>query len=255
MTTAWRRPASGRCRMHATLGHDALPLACRQFPRVTVEDPRGVSVTLSHYCPTAAGLLERDTAAPFTIVLDPPAFPAVRRIRRSRRPRRAAAALAPRHADGLGRVVGVRATRGGCVRGEPGRRTRRWRVCVALSHDLESWQPADGPLLDRVREAFRVATPHARPCAGRRRSWRRCTTPFRPTSGPGRSRRRRARRPRAAATPGRARLRQLAHLSGHRTSHLAAAAWKRRRHSSRTGCSIRETRPAAPAPRRPAGAG
>src|SRR5262245_46910949 len=35
----------GRCRIHTALGHDALPLACRQFPRVSLVDPRGVSVT------------------------------------------------------------------------------------------------------------------------------------------------------------------------------------------------------------------
>jgi len=48
---------AGGCAIHRALGHSALPLACRQFPRVSVIDPRGVSVTLSHYCPTAAGLL------------------------------------------------------------------------------------------------------------------------------------------------------------------------------------------------------
>jgi Fe-S-cluster containining protein len=45
------------CRVHRALGHHALPLACRQFPRVTVQTPAGASVTLSHYCPTAADLL------------------------------------------------------------------------------------------------------------------------------------------------------------------------------------------------------
>jgi hypothetical protein len=50
--------AEGRCAIHRALGHDALPLACRQFPRVSVLDPRGVSVTLSHYCPTAAAMLD-----------------------------------------------------------------------------------------------------------------------------------------------------------------------------------------------------
>jgi len=54
------------CRVHAALGHEALPLACRQFPRVTILDPRGASVTLSHYCPTAAGMLDSET--PVTIV-------------------------------------------------------------------------------------------------------------------------------------------------------------------------------------------
>jgi Fe-S-cluster containining protein len=66
--------AGGRaCRIHASLGHEALPLACRQFPRIVVRDPRGISVTLSHYCPTAASLL--DGGAPVTIVDGPPAFP------------------------------------------------------------------------------------------------------------------------------------------------------------------------------------
>jgi Fe-S-cluster containining protein len=61
------------CRIHSALGHDALPLACRQFPRVSIVDPRGVSVTLSHYCPTAAGLL--DTDEPISIVGNAPGFP------------------------------------------------------------------------------------------------------------------------------------------------------------------------------------
>jgi len=62
-----------RCALHRTLGHAALPLACRQFPRVSVIDPRGVSITLSHYCPTAAALL--DTGVPVSIVERPAAFP------------------------------------------------------------------------------------------------------------------------------------------------------------------------------------
>jgi len=41
---------------------------------VTVQTPRGTSVTLSHYCPTAAGLLH--TPGPVTVVTDAPAFPA-----------------------------------------------------------------------------------------------------------------------------------------------------------------------------------
>ena len=57
------------------MGHAALPLACRQFPRQTVRDPRGVSVTLSHYCPTANDLL-LNAIAPSTIVSNAPAFPA-----------------------------------------------------------------------------------------------------------------------------------------------------------------------------------
>ena len=67
------RPGGG-CRIHRALGHSALPLACRQFPRQSVRDPRGVSVTLSHYCPTAQDLLVSD-AAPVAIVDNASAFP------------------------------------------------------------------------------------------------------------------------------------------------------------------------------------
>jgi Fe-S-cluster containining protein len=61
------------CDIHRENGHDALPASCRQFPRVSLLDPRGVFVTLSHYCPTAADLLFEDT--PIGIVVNPPAFP------------------------------------------------------------------------------------------------------------------------------------------------------------------------------------
>jgi Fe-S-cluster containining protein len=64
-----------RCRVHGALGHAALPLACRQFPRVCLTDPRGVRVSLSHYCPSAAARLF-DEALPLTIVRAPDAFPA-----------------------------------------------------------------------------------------------------------------------------------------------------------------------------------
>ncbi len=70
----YRHAGAGRCAIHRALGHDALPLACRQFPRISLIDPRGVSVTLSHYCPTAASMLDAD--APVSIVERPPGFPA-----------------------------------------------------------------------------------------------------------------------------------------------------------------------------------
>jgi Fe-S-cluster containining protein len=47
------------CAVHRTLGPGALASACRDFPRVVVADPRGVSITLSHFCPTAATMLFR----------------------------------------------------------------------------------------------------------------------------------------------------------------------------------------------------
>jgi Fe-S-cluster containining protein len=66
--------AAKHCRVQHALGHEALPLACRQFPRVVVRDPFAVSVTLSHFCPTAAALLKTDDQIAITDA--PPAFPA-----------------------------------------------------------------------------------------------------------------------------------------------------------------------------------
>ncbi|HUU35210.1 MAG TPA: hypothetical protein VMW48_14190 [Vicinamibacterales bacterium] len=48
---------SHHCAVHAAMGHEALPASCRHFPRVCLTDDRGVRVSLSHYCPTAATML------------------------------------------------------------------------------------------------------------------------------------------------------------------------------------------------------
>jgi Fe-S-cluster containining protein len=51
-------PSRGnQCAIQRQTDHDHLPAACRHFPRVVVIDPRGVFVTMSHVCPTSAGLL------------------------------------------------------------------------------------------------------------------------------------------------------------------------------------------------------
>ena len=62
-----------RCIVHRDLGEPALPATCRHFPRVAVQDPRGIFISLSHFCPTAASMLFRDEAV--EIVASPPAFP------------------------------------------------------------------------------------------------------------------------------------------------------------------------------------
>jgi Fe-S-cluster containining protein len=69
-----RRRPSGLCTVHGDLGERALPSACHHFPRVVTLTPLGVSVTLSHYCPTAAGMLFRVVPA-LSVVEDPSAFP------------------------------------------------------------------------------------------------------------------------------------------------------------------------------------
>ena len=57
------------CAIHRRAGTALLPSACRHFPRVVLNDARGASVTLSHFCPTAAGLLFDQ--APLAIVEAP----------------------------------------------------------------------------------------------------------------------------------------------------------------------------------------
>jgi hypothetical protein len=72
----FRHPVAGelRCAIHSALGHDAIPIACQHFPRVCLIDDRGVSVTLSHYCPTAASLLD-SYEGPVEIVEGPEPMP------------------------------------------------------------------------------------------------------------------------------------------------------------------------------------
>lgn len=62
---------SHHCAIHAAVGDDALPASCRHFPRVCLVDDRGVRVTLSHYCPTAAAMLF-EHEGPVEIVSGPP---------------------------------------------------------------------------------------------------------------------------------------------------------------------------------------
>ena len=65
---------SRHCMVHRDLGEGALATTCRTFPRLAVQDARGTSITLSHFCPTAASQLFRDDV-PLEIVESPPAFP------------------------------------------------------------------------------------------------------------------------------------------------------------------------------------
>ncbi len=62
------------CAIHGALGHAAIPSACQHFPRIALIDRRGVFVTLSHYCPTAATLL-MDAVEPVAIVEGPAVLP------------------------------------------------------------------------------------------------------------------------------------------------------------------------------------
>ena len=148
----------GRCRVHRALGHDALPLACRQFPRVSVLDPRGASVTLSHYCPTAARLLEE--AETFAITDDAPSFPAGTEIvgldaRTNLPPLLTPNMLMDWDAwwEWERRAVGVLAR----PELSPAEALAEVRATV---EDVRRWIPADGPLVARIDAAFRRASGH-----------------------------------------------------------------------------------------------
>ena len=58
------------CTIHRDAGEALMPTACRNFPRVALRDGRGLFVTLSHHCPTAARLLL--AASHISIVEAPP---------------------------------------------------------------------------------------------------------------------------------------------------------------------------------------
>jgi len=63
----------GHCVFHGDTGcgiYASRPASCAHFPYVCLIDQRGVHVTLSHYCPTAAALLF-DDHGPITIVEGP----------------------------------------------------------------------------------------------------------------------------------------------------------------------------------------
>jgi Fe-S-cluster containining protein len=65
--------SSGHCVFHGDHGcevYSARPSSCSHFPYVCLIDQRGVHVTLSHYCPTAAAMLF-DHEGPIEIVAGP----------------------------------------------------------------------------------------------------------------------------------------------------------------------------------------
>lgn len=59
------------CAVHRELGVASLPSACRHFPRIVLHDARGTFISLSHFCPTAAGLLRSPSTASFEVVRAP----------------------------------------------------------------------------------------------------------------------------------------------------------------------------------------
>jgi hypothetical protein len=145
---------ANRCAVHHRLGHAALPSPCQQFPRVTLLDTRGVHVTLSHFCPTAAAMLARPDEPDISIVELP------------------TGAIAGRRADGFDATATIPPflrpgvafdmesydaweSRAVAAFGHPDRPADAVLNALAiLAEDLRTWTPSRGALADEVRRLF-----------------------------------------------------------------------------------------------------
>lgn len=142
-----------RCAIHAQLGEAHLPSACRQFPRVVVADPRGVHVTLSHFCPTAAGLLFDDGLPCEEVILEPAAWQ-TRQLEGLDATIAMPPLLHPRLLSDCaawdeweGRAVAL------LLDEECGPDQALGRLAAAVE-TVRSWRPGGQPLVRRVAEAF-----------------------------------------------------------------------------------------------------
>lgn len=143
-----RAQPDGCCRVQRHAGQAAMPVACRQFPRLVRHDATGTTISLSHWCPTALACLTPDVQ--LAIVAPPPAFAA-------------AATL-----DGLdARAAWPPLLRPDCL-SDPAAHARleaaavhllanvpwpllaRLRAVAALFEEVRAWTPARGPLIDDV---------------------------------------------------------------------------------------------------------
>jgi hypothetical protein len=148
-----------QCAIHGVLGHGALPSACQHFPRVCLTDPRGVFVTLSHFCPTAAWLLFDE--GPVSIVEGPSALPEGAEpegldARGAWPPSLDERVLMDHESYGLWELHMVNVLAGDARESAPESALGRLR---ADAERLSAWRPTDGPLIDIVRATSRLGRP------------------------------------------------------------------------------------------------
>jgi hypothetical protein len=147
------------CRVHRDLGAEYLPAACRQFPRVTLVDARGTSISLSHYCPTAASMIASiDRPDDFAIVAAPPSLALDGNVEGLD----ARDALPPLLSPGLlmdaesydaweRHAIAVLA--GGTLPA-----AAALTAIAGASHRLQQWRPGRGPLHEAVAREFAIAS-------------------------------------------------------------------------------------------------
>jgi Fe-S-cluster containining protein len=152
------------CAIHRAAGQAALPLSCRMFPRLVLHDARGTFISLSHFCPTAAGLLfdHAGSWAPAKIVDAPSALTDVGPLdgldaRDAWPPLLRPGVLMDLDSYGAWERLGIELlTREGIAA------DGSLDALAAITARIASWSPgAATPLLDAVREAFGRLTPPA----------------------------------------------------------------------------------------------
>jgi hypothetical protein len=152
------------CGIHRQAGEDLLPVACRNFPRVTLLDRRGRFITLSHFCPTAAALLLHD--GEIAVVEAPAALS----LNGAAEGLDATAVLPPllrpgmlTDPDGYGgwerEAIATFNDRSRGVRDA-------LAVIAAATDDVRAWQPGGDSLATRVSEAFHRARASSVPSGG-----------------------------------------------------------------------------------------
>ena len=148
----WFRDKERRdCAIHREFGEESLASACRQFPRVAVLEPGQTSVSLSHYCPTAAGLLFREPSE-FRIVDAPEAFPSTWPFEGLDARQAYSPLLRPGVLLGFD---GLRAFESSAVAvlAAPDVRAAVARIAAAVER-IRAWRPDLGPVPDWIRLAF-----------------------------------------------------------------------------------------------------
>ncbi len=150
----YRFSGPARCELQRVSGHDALPLACRQFPRIVLRDRRGVSVTLSHFCPTSAGMLERDETP--HIVSTTPLSAATAALTGLDVRTELPPALRPGMLMGWEDWWQWETAAVELLAGEPEPADGLARLGTAVEA-VRMWRPSDGPLARRIIHAFEVA--------------------------------------------------------------------------------------------------
>jgi hypothetical protein len=144
---------TGLCSVHRAGGVQALPVTCRMFPRVVLQDRRGTFISLSHFCPTAASLLFEGSDA-LTIVDAPAALADIGELdgldaRAEWPPLLRPGVLMDLESYGAWERRAVTALTSGSAAPADA-----LAALAAATRSISTWTPGDGQLLDVVHAAF-----------------------------------------------------------------------------------------------------